>query len=179
LRWKSLRHRLRHPSRLVPNSRDIRDGLPANLRIQATSREIHNHIARAVHAGSSIYALDQALLERLNPDVILTQELCDVCAVSYGAVQAAVKRLEGARTLLSLEPTSLTSILETIQQVGDAAEVSDRAAAVVAQLQRRIDETVALVRTASSRPRGLRWKTETSRPPTAPSRRSSRRATGA
>ena len=46
------------------------------------SREIHNHIASSLHAGSSIYALDHALLERLDPTLILTQELCDVCAVS-------------------------------------------------------------------------------------------------
>jgi iron complex transport system substrate-binding protein len=57
------------------------------------SREIHNHISSAVHAGSSIYALDQDLLERLNPDLILTQELCDVCAVSYDVVETAIHRI--------------------------------------------------------------------------------------
>src|SRR5262249_46478560 len=71
------------------------------------SGEIHNHISSAVHAGSSIYVLDQDLLERLNPDLILTQELCDVCAVSYEVVKKAVHRLEGHRRILSLEPTSL------------------------------------------------------------------------
>src|SRR5262249_54013028 len=75
------------------------------------SREIHNHISRAVHGGSSIYALDQDLLERLNPDLILTQELCDVCAVSYDVVETAVQRLEGHRRILSLEPTTLGGIL--------------------------------------------------------------------
>src|SRR3989449_8525225 len=66
------------------------------------SREIHHHIASALHAGSSIYALDHALLERLDPTLILTQELCDVCAVSYDIVQRAVHRLRGTRTILSL-----------------------------------------------------------------------------
>src|SRR3989475_11862710 len=50
---------------------------------QASSREIHNHVTAAAHSGSSIYTLDQALLERLEPDLILTQELCEVCAISY------------------------------------------------------------------------------------------------
>src|SRR5712691_5870788 len=86
------------------------------------SREIHNHISSAVHAGSSIYALDQDLLERLNPDLILTQELCDVCAVSYDVVEKAVHRLDGHRLILSLEPTSLGGILETVEQVGEATE---------------------------------------------------------
>src|SRR5438093_6709715 len=89
------------------------------------SREIHHHIASALHAGSSIYALDHALLERLDPTLILTQELCDVCAVSYDIVQQAVHRLRGTRTILSLEPTSLGEILRTIQQVGDAADVAE------------------------------------------------------
>src|SRR5947209_13479126 len=66
------------------------------------SREIHNHIASSLHAGSSIYALDHALLERLDPTLILTQELCDVCAVSYDIVQLAVHRLRGPRTILPL-----------------------------------------------------------------------------
>src|SRR4030095_4750165 len=69
------------------------------------SRETHNHISSAVHAGSSIYVLDQDLLARLNPDLILTQELCDVCAVSYEVVEKAVHRLEGHRRILSLAPS--------------------------------------------------------------------------
>jgi hypothetical protein len=55
-----------------------------------SSREIHTHITAALHGGSSIYLLDQELLRRLAPDLMLTQELCDVCAVSYETVQQAV-----------------------------------------------------------------------------------------
>lgn len=110
------------------------------------SREIHNHIAGALHAGSSIYALDQALLERLDPDLVLTQELCDVCAVSFDDVERAVRRLRGQRTVLSLEPTSLEGILETIVQVGDATGTRRRAATVVADLRVRIDEIAAATR---------------------------------
>src|SRR5262244_2471906 len=69
------------------------------------SREVHTHISAALHAGSSIYRLDQDLLQRFAPDLILTQELCDVCAVSYETVEQAVRRLQGPATILSLEPT--------------------------------------------------------------------------
>src|SRR5438874_1626431 len=55
------------------------------------SLEIHHHISAALHTGSSIYTLDQELLERLDPDLILTQELCDVCAVSYELVKQAAQ----------------------------------------------------------------------------------------
>src|SRR5262245_22581434 len=123
------------------------------------SREIHNHISSAVHAGSSIYALDQDLLDRLSPDLILTQELCDVCAVSYDVVETAVHRLEGHRLILSLGPTSLGGILETIEQIGEATGAQERAAAVVRELQKQIDGVAARAQIASGRPRvyAMEW----------------------
>src|SRR5919197_6236579 len=111
------------------------------------SREIHTHVTAAAHSGSSIYALDHELLERLDPDLILTQELCDVCAVSYDQVAEAVHRLDvtlpGQRTVLSLEPKGLASVLGVIQQVGAVAGVSERAAALVRELGARIDRVAA------------------------------------
>lgn len=123
------------------------------------SREIHHHIASSLHAGSSIYALDHELLERLDPTLLLTQELCDVCAVSYDVVQQAVHRLQGHRTILSLEPTSLDGILHTIHQVGDAANVSEVAGTLVRKLQQRIDRIATAAKSARAQPRvfGMEW----------------------
>ena len=123
------------------------------------SREIHNHISSAIHAGSSIYVLDRDLLERLNPDLILTQELCDVCAVSYEVVERAVHRLEGQRVILSLEPTSLGGILETVEQVGEATGTQARAGAVARELQQQIDQIAVRTQTASGGPRvfAMEW----------------------
>ena len=123
------------------------------------SRDVHHHIAGALHRGSSIYALDQDLLERLDPSLILTQELCDVCAVSYDVVEKAVHHLAGERTLLSLEPTSLSGILETLTQVGEAAGAGERAMALVAELQGRIDGIAAATTAARRRPRvfAMEW----------------------
>ena len=88
------------------------------------SREIHQHIAAARHAGSSVYTLDHDLLSRLDPELILTQELCDGCAVSYDVVAEAVRRLDRAPTVLSLQPTSLAGILATIEHVAEAARAT-------------------------------------------------------
>src|ERR687891_1804867 len=123
------------------------------------SREIHQHISAARHAGSSVYTLDQELLGRLDPDLILTQELCDVCAVSYDLVTEAVRRLEGLRKVLSLQPISLEGILATIGQVGEAAGVPERAARLVAELQQRIEAIADRARAAVRRPRvlALEW----------------------
>jgi len=127
------------------------------------SREIHTHVTAAAHRGSSIYALDQELLERLDPDIVLTQELCDVCAVSYDQVAEAVHRLDakvpGQRTVLSLEPKGLAGILDVIEQVGDVTGVAERSAALIRELKARIDRVVAVAAGATTRPRvfAMEW----------------------
>ena len=121
----------------------------------STSTEIHRHISGALHRGSSIYHLDQELLERLAPDLILTQELCDVCAVSYRQVQRAVRIAESDATIVSLEPRTLEEILETIVHVGVLTGHRDQAETVVAGLRGRIDRVTAAVGRTGDRPRVL------------------------
>src|SRR5437762_13473732 len=127
------------------------------------SREIHTHVTAAAHMGSSLYALDQEVLGRLDPDIILTQELCDVCAVSYDQVAEAVHRLDvtlpGKRTVLSLEPKGLAGILDVIEQAGDVTGVPERAAALIRELRARIDRVAAVAARATTRPRvfAMQW----------------------
>src|SRR5881397_834212 len=127
------------------------------------SRAIHTHVTAAAHSGSSLYALDQELLGRLDPDIILTQELCDVCAISYDQVAEVVHRLEvrlpGQRTVLSLEPKWLAGILDVIEQVGDVTGVPERAAALIRELRARIDRVAAVAARATTRPRvfAMEW----------------------
>lgn len=128
------------------------------------SREIHERVSRAMHDGSSLYHLDQELLDRLDPHLILTQELCEVCAISYDEVRKAVHRLDAAhlgtqRTILSLEPTTLAGILETIEQVGKVAGVPERAAELVRALRTRIERVAAAALAAADRPRvfAMEW----------------------
>jgi iron complex transport system substrate-binding protein len=123
------------------------------------SGEIHAHISGALHRGSSIYAFDQELLQHLDPDLILTQELCDVCAVSYEVVKEAVHCLPGERTVLSLEPTTREGILQTIEQVGEATGTRARAAELIRTLRERIDQLAARASLAPSRPRvfAMEW----------------------
>lgn len=123
------------------------------------SREIHQHISAALHTGSSVYTLDHDLLARLDPELILTQELCDVCAVSYDLVTQAVRHLHGPRRVLSLQPTNLAGILATIEQVGEVAGVPERAARLVAELRQRIDAIANSAKAAVRQPRvlALEW----------------------
>jgi iron complex transport system substrate-binding protein len=99
---------------------------------------IDRHIKQALHQGSSIYRLDNALLARLNPDLIVTQELCDVCAVSYRHVAQAVRSIDSGATVVSLEPSSIEDILSTMLVVGDHTGHSVQAVAVVDRLKARL-----------------------------------------
>jgi iron complex transport system substrate-binding protein len=117
------------------------------------SRAIDALVSARAHEHTGLYALDRDLLERLDPDLILTQELCDVCAVSYAEVQQAVRALYGERTVLSLEPQCLDEVLEAILRVGQVTGREARAATLVQELQQSIDATLAAVAGVAERPR--------------------------
>ena len=121
----------------------------------STSAEIHRHISAAVHRGSSIYHLDRELLERLSPDLVLTQELCDVCAVSYEQVEKAVRIARSESAIVSLEPTTLDEILGTIQHVGRLTEREAQAECVVAGLRERVERITTAIAPVEARPRVL------------------------
>ena len=103
-----------------------------------SSREINARVAASIHGGSSIYRLDLDALADARADLILTQELCAVCAVSYREVAEAVRRLDSDSTVVSLEPTSIEGILNTISTVGAMAEAEDEAIALIGILRERL-----------------------------------------
>jgi iron complex transport system substrate-binding protein len=104
----------------------------------ATSREINDRVAASIHGGSSIYQLDLDALADARADLIITQELCNVCAVSYREVADAVRQLDGSSTVISLEPTSVEGILNTISTVGAMAEAEDEAVGLIELLRERL-----------------------------------------
>ncbi len=113
---------------------------------RASSHAIHRLVEGSVQAGSSIYALDEAALAEARPNLILTQELCRVCAVGYREVNEVARRLDGDVTVISLEPTSIEGILNSIQTVGAMTEAEDAAIEVVEELRERlraVEEIVA------------------------------------
>jgi iron complex transport system substrate-binding protein len=113
---------------------------------------IDRHIRGALHSGSSIYRLDEELLARLRPDLIVTQELCEVCAVSYRQVESAVRELPGEVPVLSLEPESLDDIMETALVLGRATGHEAGAEALVASMRHRIAAVAALPPVDGGRP---------------------------
>ena len=102
------------------------------------SREINARVAATIHGGSSLYRLDTEALANARADLILTQELCSVCAVSYREVAEAVRQLDAKSTVVSLEPTSIEGIFNTISTVGAMAEAENEAVALVELLRERL-----------------------------------------
>lgn len=117
-----------------------------------SSREISDAVSSAPHRGSSLYALDAGLLGRLAPDVIVTQDLCDVCALSYDQVASFVRSTAGESgpRVLSLEPRTLGDVLDCLAELGSLLGVADRADRVVAALRERLAAVDAAV---AGRPR--------------------------
>lgn len=107
--------------------------LPSVTRAADIDRHVRNHL----HAGSSIYHLDADLLERLQPDLIITQELCEVCAVSYSIVDRAARRLSSDPRVVSLEPSSLQDVFANIITLGDLTGHAPQARALVTSLTER------------------------------------------
>ena len=111
-------HECDHPAEVAGLPRLTRDVVD---HAGMAPRDVDRHIRAALHAGSAIYALDDGLLAGLRPDLIVTQELCEVCAVGYAEVERAARRLPGDVPVLSLEPEGLDDILATVGTVGRAS----------------------------------------------------------
>lgn len=102
--------------------------------------EIDAEVNRLVTDDESLYALDTDLLESLAPDLVITQGLCDVCAVSTSLVEEAVSGLRVRPDLLVLNPTSLQDVLDDSIRVGEALGRGEEAGRNVAALRDRLDE---------------------------------------
>lgn len=143
-------HECDYPPDAVTKPRITRSAVDSE---HLSSREIDALVSGHVHDHRGIYTIDRELLERVDPELILTQELCDVCAVSYTEVQAAVRELYGERTILSLEPTRLHEVIEAIERVGEVTGRHEQAAKVAARLRAEVASISAIVANAAVRPR--------------------------
>lgn len=126
---------------------------------EASSRRIDAVVREETHAGRSLYHLDRARLEALDPDLILTQELCEVCAPDFDGVRRAARLLEDEARVVSLEPEDLSEVLENIGLVGELTGREKRADRLVASLEERIRTVTKTVEEVDRRPSvvALEW----------------------
>jgi iron complex transport system substrate-binding protein len=118
-----------------------------------TSREVDAWVRRALRENGTIYTIDEPLLRKLRPDVILTQKLCDVCAVGYGTVARLAETLPGPPQVVNLEPSSLSDIFDDIRRVAELCGVPDRGEKIITQLSDRIEAVRRRAKLIPHRPR--------------------------
>ncbi|HEY3498193.1 MAG TPA: BtuF-related (seleno)protein, partial [Polyangiaceae bacterium] len=128
---------------------------------RGSSRAIDSAVRIVIRDALSIYAVDEQKMAELEPDVILTQDLCEVCAVSLDDVRAAVSRLahrEQVR-ILSLRPTRIEDVLADVERVALEIGREAQGTAVRSTLMQRIRAIASRAEQASVRPRvvSLEW----------------------
>lgn len=122
---------------------------------QAPPAEIDRQVKEIIARGESIYAVDAELLRSLAPDLILTQDLCQVCAASPDDLAAALARFPRRPQVLSLTPRSLPDVWDDVRRVGEVTERRSEAEEVAVSLERRVAGIAEIATRARSRPRVL------------------------
>jgi iron complex transport system substrate-binding protein len=132
----------------------------ASNRPVLTKSAIHQKIHRSLEVdreveqrGGDIYEIDEKLLEKLKPDLILTQELCHVCAVSYTKVKEAARVLDAGTKIVSLEPTNMEEIVDNILLVGRMTGKQGEAEKLASQMLQRINRVREKTQTLKNKPR--------------------------
>ena len=137
-------HECDHPPEALELPKVTRDvigpGLPPD--------EIDRAVRTLTEQGKAIYELDVNTLRRLQPDLIVTQALCAVCAVSYDDVRAIAESMDPAPTVLSLDPNTLGEVLGDVRTLAQATDAKDAGVALVQDAASRIDRVRLAVRAA-------------------------------
>ncbi len=125
----------------------------SDIRPTLASDEVHRAVNSHRHSAHSLYRIDEKLLQQVSPDVILTQELCSVCAVPVAQVREAARILAGPYRIVSLEPQTLRQILDSILVVGEVTGREVQAFEVVEALATRIARVASIASSARTTPR--------------------------
>lgn len=125
----------------------------SSLSTKLQNDEIHCVVEDHHDSSHSLYSVDEQLLKRIDPDVILTQELCSVCAIPVAQAREAARILAGPRSVVSLEPNNLRQILENISTVAEVVNRQDTARALISELEARIANIKRVSSFVAERPR--------------------------
>jgi iron complex transport system substrate-binding protein len=134
-----------HECDFPPEARTKRVVVHSRLPPGASSAEIDRLVSEFIARGESIYSVDAEALRELNPDLILTQELCHVCAASPDDLAAALNVLPRMPQILSLNPHSLADVWNDVRAVGAATRRADEAELLVRDRIERIESVTRVV----------------------------------
>ncbi|MGH2924342.1 MAG: ABC transporter substrate-binding protein [Solirubrobacterales bacterium] len=147
-------HECDHPASATRLPRLTRSVLPAGLE----PGEVDARVREITGRGEALYELDEPLLAELEPDLIVTQALCAVCAVSFDDVRTVAARLESRPDVISLDPRRLGEVLDDLPRLARACEVPDRGVELRNELSARLERLDGAV-AGAERPRviALEW----------------------
>ncbi len=117
------------------------------------SAEVDRWVRETLASTGTLYTLDEPLLRALRPDLILTQKLCDVCAVGYGSVAKMAAQLSGPPRVVNLEPSCLSDVFANIALVAQVAGVPQRGEDVVRRLRARVRDVHERIAKTTHRPK--------------------------
>jgi iron complex transport system substrate-binding protein len=140
-------HECDFPAQTADVAKITRDMLPPGL----SSGEIDAAVRERTEQGEAIYGLDEALLAELKPDLIVTQELCPVCAVSYDEVKAVAQRLAPCPQVIALDPKTFGETMSDVRTIAQATNTRDAALDFVARQRARVDRVKIAVKDAPRR----------------------------
>jgi iron complex transport system substrate-binding protein len=147
-------HECDYPEAAIELPKITRDVLPAGL----TAAQIDAAVKERTLAGESIYELDTEMLHDLRPDLIVTQALCSVCAVSYDDVRAVAEEIETHPRVISLDPHTVGEVLGDARTIAQATDRKDAAVELVRAAAARIDRVRVKVKGARRiRVAALEW----------------------
>ena len=147
-------HECDYPKEALAKPKIVRSRFDAD---KLSSQEIDRVVTEMYQRGERIYEVDEDVLRDAAPDLLLTQELCDVCAVSYEDVRHAASRLAYPPNVVSLDPASIGNMLEDIQMVGDLCGVPDAASAFVTELRERVSTVRSKASASMPRVACIEW----------------------
>ena len=127
-----------------------------------SAREIDAEVKRVTGEGRALYELDEERLAELEVDLIVTQAVCEVCAVSYDDVVAVAARLPSRPDVISLDPSTLGEVLADVERLAEALAARSRGGMLRAGLEARLDGGRERVAGAPPRP-CWRWNGSTPR----------------
>lgn len=149
-RLVGITHECDYPPEVREKPVVVRNALPIETMSQ---REIDDAVARRMRDGLSLYQVDEQLLRELAPDLILTQNLCQVCAPSGNEVSRLLQSLVRQPEILWLTPRSLAGIADNIRELGEATGRSQEAEELIAAGRASLEHIAVVTRGSSSRPR--------------------------
>jgi iron complex transport system substrate-binding protein len=117
------------------------------------SAEIDSRVRQLVASGQRLYRLNDHLLRQTQPDLILSQDLCHVCAITPDQLQDAIGAMPRQPTVLTLNPSTVSDVINDVVRIGDAAGRSAEGHRLAAHLRDRLDAVRTRVQTVSHRPR--------------------------